>query len=326
MLDIKKIYQICKGHTVHILTHNFPDADATFSSRGLQYLLELEGINADICYHGSIQRVNLIRAIEMYHVELSQISDTFDESDYIIYVDCQPGESNVTPCGGKIVACIDHHPLSNNCRYEYQYVHECGACSTHIVECLMTLENVPSNVLTGLFYGLRSDTLSFSRGVTDLDIDAFKYLNSRVDMESIKLLESCNMQLSDLKAFGSVIQNITTIADIGISHVPFECPDGLIAMLAEFMLSVDDICITAIFSYRDSGVKVSVRSIIPFVHAGTFTKNALLQLGGNGGGHSMFAGGFIPRECVDSYSQEEFTKLLTESFFNQYSECIKNSI
>lgn len=326
MLDIKKLCQICQGHNIHILTHNFPDADCVFTATGLQYILEKNGITSDIYYNGLIQRINLIRAIEMYSAKISPVTEAFDENDYIICVDCQTGESNVKECGGTVVACIDHHPISNDYAYQYSYIVNAGSCSTHIVEYLMTMPEAPTNILTGLFYGLISDTLSFSRGVTDLDIDIFKYLNSRVDHESIRLLEACSIQFDDLKAFGSVIQNITKVADIGISYVPFDCPDGLIAMLAEFMLGVDDINVTSIFSYRKNGVKVSVRSITPWVHAGTFIKLALTPLGGSGGGHAMFSGGFIPREAVEKYEKKDFSALLKSSFFKAYSLCIKDSL
>lgn len=327
MIDIKRLVEICKNRKIYIQTHNFPDADAVFTARGLQYILSLYGIETEIVYNGPIQRVNLLRAIDMFQVNIREVDGGCDDRDAIILVDCQAEENNVSCELANVIACIDHHSTENNHEYEYKYKVISGSCSTHIVELIEESGiECPEDILNGLYYGLVTDTLSFSRGVTDLDIKEFRFLNSRIDKEKINYLRSSSIELEDLKAFGSVIQNIMTVSDIGISYVPFDCPDGLVAVLSEFILGVDDLNVAIVFSHRADGVKVSVRSITSLIHAGAFVRNALQKIGGNGGGHQMFSGGFIPKDVVDKYEKKEFTDILTRVFLDEYSLSIMDSV
>ena len=48
-------------------------------------------------------------------------------------------------------------------------------------------------------------------------------------------------------------------------------------------------------SFREDGIKLSVRSEDPEVHAGNLLHKALLGIG-NGGGHATMGGGFISKE------------------------------
>ena len=43
------------------------------------------------------------------------------------------------------------------------------------------------------------------------------------------------MEMSDLKAYGAAIENISVINGIGFAYIPFDCNDGLIAMISVFI-------------------------------------------------------------------------------------------
>ena len=57
-----------------------------------------------------------------------------------------------------------------------------------------------------------------------------------------------------------------------------------------------------VFSFREDGAKLSVRSEDPQVHAGNLLHSALEGIG-NGGGHAVMGGGFIPRERLEEMGQ-----------------------
>lgn len=83
----------------------------------------------------------------------------------------------------------------------------------------------------------------------------------------------------------------------GISGIPFACPDALIAILSDFLLSLAEVQLTVVYSRRSDGIKFSVRSEDPKLHAGELVRRALEGVG-SGGGHSFMAGGLIPAERI----------------------------
>ena len=57
-------------------------------------------------------------------------------------------------------------------------------------------------------------------------------------------------------------------------------------------LSLAEIEVAVAYSVREDGVKLSVRSENPAIHAGNLLHTALKDIG-NGGGHASMGGGFI---------------------------------
>ena len=58
-------------------------------------------------------------------------------------------------------------------------------------------------------------------------------------------------------------------------------------------MALDEVDVVIVSSYREDGIKLSVRSSAPWCNAGKLTNEALKGIG-NGGGHEHMAGGFIP--------------------------------
>ena len=71
----------------------------------------------------------------------------------------------------------------------------------------------------------------------------------------------------------------------------------MIAILSDFILALIEVEVAVVFSYREDGIKLSVRSEDPKIHAGDMIHDALLGIG-NGGGHASMAGGLIKKENV----------------------------
>ena len=101
------------------------------------------------------------------------------------------------------------------------------------------------------------------------------------------------MEMKDLKAYGAAIENIELFGTTGFARIPFACPDAMIAMVSDFICAVEEVDTVVIYSYREDGIKFSVRSINSEINVGELTNKALEKVG-NGGGHDSMAGGFIP--------------------------------
>lgn len=63
----------------------------------------------------------------------------------------------------------------------------------------------------------------------------------------------------------------------------------------DFILALIEVEVAVVFSYREDGIKFSVRSEDPEIHAGNLIHDALKGIG-NGGGHAAMAGGLIQKD------------------------------
>lgn len=301
MNDFSQLAKLCEGKYVYIQTHNFPDPDAIASAFGLQRLLELFDISSALCYDGRLDKLSASRMLEAFQIQMyayEQLRPSLSEEDYIICVDAQKHAGNITDFVGDEVACIDHHPTFVPAEYRYQDIRQTGACATIIAQYFQQLGRNPDQaVATALLYGLKMDTLQFTRGVTELDIEMFRFLFPLCDQDALMRLERNNMEFSDLKAYGAAIENIEIYDKVGISNIAFPCPDALIAILSDFILALQEVEVAVVFCHREDGIKFSVRSEDTAIHAGHLIHSAL-QGYGDGGGHAEMAGGMIRKENV----------------------------
>ena len=301
MCDFMDLAELCRNQKVYIQTHNFPDPDAIASAYALQKLLKHFDVSTELCYAGHIDKLSAAKMLNAFHIEMhsyDQLRRKMSKSDYIICVDSQKNAGNITDFIGDEVACIDHHPTFARIQYRYSDIRITGACSSIIAEYYFRLGIEPdSDTAAALLYGMKMDTLQFSRGVTPLDIEMFGFLYSRCDHEKLNHLERNNMELTDLKAYGAAINSIRLYGKEGISFIPFFCPDALIASISDFILALDEVDVAVVCAIRPDGIKISVRSEVEWVHAGKLIRNELEGLG-DGGGHAVMAGGLIPQENV----------------------------
>lgn len=299
MSRLSSLIQLCQGYHVYIQTHNFPDPDAIASAFGLQRLLSAYGVESTLCYDGRIDKLSSSKMLEKFQIRMlpyeSLISE-IRETDRIICVDTQKHGGNVTDFIGEEVACIDHHPTYVPVEYQYQDIRITGACATLIAEYYKLSGMEPDrDTATALLYGLKMDTLQFTRGVTELDIEMFRFLFPFCDREKLSALEKNNMELADLNAYGAAIKSIELYNKVGFSWIPFSCPDAMIAILSDFILSLVEVDVAVVAAFREDGVKLSVRSENPAVSAGNLIHEALKNVG-NGGGHASMGGGLISRD------------------------------
>ncbi len=298
-MDVRELIKICEGRQVYIQTHNFPDPDAIASAYGLQKLFENFGISSTIIYVGKIDKLSTTKMIETFGIELfshDSIANDLRDDDYIICVDSQKNAGNILDVTGEEIAAIDHHPTFVQVEYRYFDQRIVGACATIIAGYFKDLGLKPdTKTATALLYGLKMDTLQFVRGVTAEDIAAYAFLFDYSDEETLLKLEGNNMEYKDLQAYGAAIENIKLYGTAGFSKINFACPDALIAILSDFILSLVEVEIAIVYSEREDGVKISVRSERPSVHAGEVARKALEGIG-SGGGHAAMAGGFVSKD------------------------------
>lgn len=287
---------LLKGHRVFLQTHNFPDPDAISSAFGLQQYLKYYGVDSTICYVGSIDRFNTRRMMDTFGIEIFSYDDVVDmqSEDYIVHVDCQKPNANTTDLPGDEVACVDHHPIFIETEdYQYKDIRITGACASIVASYYKTTDTpIDRLVATCLAYGIKMDTDDLIRGVTQLDLDMMSYLFQHADWTLLSSMYNSTIEFQDLSAYGAAIENVEVFGDVGFSYIPFECPNSLVAIISDFILSLDVVDLAVVFSVNSSGIKFSVRSEKKNVDAGKLVRSALEGYG-SGGGHAAMAGGFI---------------------------------
>lgn len=299
-MDWLELVTLLKGHKVYLQTHNFPDPDALASAYGMQVFLRAHGIESTICYAGAIEKNSTKKMIDTFQIPAYNINELSDmeADDYIVTIDAQKYNSNLTDFPGNEVACIDHHPTVIPCSYEYSDLRICGACASMVASYFKESDtSLDENTATALLYGIKMDTDSFNRGVTDFDIEMFSFLHKIADNQIIINLSHNNYEIQDLYAYGEAIRNIKIYENVGFASISFDCPDALIAMISDFILGLDIVEFAVVYATRNGGYKFSVRNETDIYHAGTVTAKALEGIG-NGGGHFAMAGGLVTIDAI----------------------------
>lgn len=306
MPNPRDLITLLKGHKTYIQTHNFPDPDAIASAFALQHFLKSYGVDTTLCYDGSIDKMSTKRMISMFEMEIINADDIEDmkETDYIVTIDGQKYNTNFTDLPGNEVACIDHHPTVVECEYKYKDVRIVGACSSIVASYYKEMGlAMPPFVASALAYGIKMDTADFTRGAGGFDAEMFAYAYQYADTARINAMYKDVMEYDDLKAYAAAINNIIIFERVGFAQIPFDCPDALIAIISDFILALDVVDVSIVYSVRKDGLKFSVRSEVDQVDAGKLV-GAALKGYGDGGGHKTMAGGFVPKAVIEKMGKD----------------------
>ena len=310
---------------VYIQTHNYPDQDALASAYGLQELLRYKGIESVICYQGQIDKANTVTMTEALGLCLYDVDDlSIRADDEIILVDGQKGNVNLEELVGDEIACIDHHPMQDTDSYRFYDIRNVGACATIIAEYFLENEiPVSETVATALTYGIKMDTASLMRQTTDADVDMFCAMYKKANIDLIRMFESHSLILNDLDAYRRALKDLKINGhNIGMANVGADCSEAMMGTLSDFIMSLDEVDFSVVYSYRAGGLKLSVRSELEKADAGMIVRKALSGYPGGGGGHAGMAGGFAAglteRQAEEAeYVIKERIIQLVEEYLNQ---------
>lgn len=309
---------ILRNHTVYIQTHNFPDPDAIASAFGLQQFLDFHGVSAMLCYDGKIDRLSAKKMLDTFGITMHSKNDLPDmaQEDLIVLVDSQKKNSNVTDLIGDEVACIDHHPVFVSYQYLYQDIRPVGACSSIIASYYEQTDTpISPACAAALAYGIKMDTADFCRGTAALDTEMLSFLFAQADWELVTRMYSNTMEFDDLRAYSAAIQNIKIFGGTGFAYIPFHCANALIAIISDFILSLDVVHIAIIYAKQTNGLRFSIRCEQNRIHAGNLIAR-VLKPWGSGGGHPSMAGGIIPLEHIPLLGEDMHTAL-QDAFLNE---------
>lgn len=327
MNKFEEVVSNISGNHVYIQTHNFPDPDAIASAYGLQMLLRTKNIDSTICYKGQIDKGNTIKMVNSLNISIANLEELEDlhDNDEVILIDAQKGNANIIDMTGNEIICIDHHPTYEKIEYVYSDIRpEVGACASIIASYYYDNNIIPDgNVATALMYGIKIDTDNMTRGVSELDLEMFYKLYRLSDNNLLNSLDLSKIQFTDLQAYASAINTMKIYDNISFANTGLDCPEALIATISDFVLALDEVNLSVVYSIKRDGIKLSVRSDFRKYNAGNITNVALSGIG-NGGGHETMAGGFVPfdngpKELLIAKIQERFVDTINDMYGKQLS-------
>jgi nanoRNase/pAp phosphatase (c-di-AMP/oligoRNAs hydrolase) len=304
--QLDKLRSTAGAGPVLILTHDYPDPDGLASGKALATLFrEAWGIPSRLLYSGWVVRAENQTVLKRLTPEWEQSDLLPDLQGYtaIAQVDTQPGAGNNpinTAHPSHIV--IDHHfPVREMIdRVSYSDIRtEIGSTVTMLFQYLQALGIQPDPLLaTAMFYGLKTDTRSLSRGASPADEVAFLELLHRLDQGELSRVELACLSreyyqslcrgLHAARLFGRVI-----IARLGVMAQP-----DFAAEMADMLIRFQGAHAALCLGQHGDTLLISLRTEPMSQHAGRIIQQIVIQPG-KAGGHGTMAGGQIPLQGQD---------------------------
>ena len=326
-----KLSSFLNQEIIVIQCHDNPDADSIASGYALYEYFKAHGKNTRLVYSGrfAINKPNLVKMVQELQIPIEYIQEE-KINGMLITVDCQYGAGNVRKQEAELVVIIDHHQPEIK-GIEHSDIRPClGSCST-LVWNLITQENFDlsayPHVGTALYYGLFSDTNSFTEIQHPLDKDMRDSIG--YDNNLFRQLKNSNLSRQDIEIAGIALQKYSHSHSGRYAVFQAEpCDPNILGFISDIALQVEDIDTCVVYNEIGDGIKFSVRSCIREVAASELA-SFLADGIGSGGGHIEKAGGFISLlKFKERYLDKNINSYLFdgvaeyyESFDVVYSNC-----
>ncbi len=296
---------ISDNSKVTIFCHDNPDPDALASALAMNELFVNYGHTSQIVHGGMIehhQNQAMVKELEIPVRRLIldwEITDLIKESDLIVAVDFhRPGANNIMPkdCIPHII--IDHHSVDDPVTADLAMVSsEYSSTSSMVASLLMSSDfEMNSRVATALAFGIKTDTLGFTRNFNAVDVRALLWINAWVDKEKLRAIEMPPRSIEALDSFATALNEKLHIENLILAPVHNLTNRDSLAQIADFLLPTEGVDTVVAYGIRRNKVILSVRSNRENFHVGKLLSNNFPD--GLAGGHKSLGGGQIPFDII----------------------------
>lgn len=304
---LNRLRSVAGTGPVLILTHDNPDPDSLASGKALATLFrEAWDIPSRLIYSGLVARAENQALLKHLTPEWEHSDVLPDLNDYtaIAQVDTQPGAGNSrlnTSQSRHIV--IDHHYPVREMIDKVTYADirtEMGSTVTMLFQYLEVAGIKPDPVLaTAMFYGLKTDTRSLSRGSSPADELAFVNLLHHLDQQELSRVELASLSREYFRAFSRGLHATRLFGQVIVTHLgSIEQPD-FAAEMADILIRLEDANAALCLGHHKDTLHISLRTELMGQDAGKIIQHLIVPPG-KAGGHGTMAGGQVPLEGVDS--------------------------
>ncbi|MFL2968970.1 MAG: DHH family phosphoesterase [Candidatus Poseidoniaceae archaeon] len=310
---------------VLIVCHDNPDPDALASALAIKHLCESIGHEPTIVHGGMIEHQQNRAMVKLLEMDVRriildwEIEDILTDSDLVICVDfSHPGANNILPptCVPHIV--IDHHTSDTRPAGDVILVRsEFAATSSLVASILMNSGiEINRNVATALAFGIRTDTLGFTRSFNAVDLRALSWLGAWIDWELMRSFESPPRSQEVLSIFKQALTDATLENGLMLAPVTQMTDRDALSQVADFLLPTEDVDVVITYGVRISKVILSARSTNDSIHIGRILSNTFEK--GRAGGHKSLAGGQIPFEEIGCENGNDAIKKMSSILKNAF--------
>jgi nanoRNase/pAp phosphatase (c-di-AMP/oligoRNAs hydrolase) len=291
---------------VLILTHDNPDPDGLASGKALSTLLrEAWDIPSQLVYSGLVARAE-------NHVMLNRLTPEWEGSEAlpdlgqysaVAQIDTQPGAGNnrlrVTHPNHIV---IDHHYPVREATTTASYADvrtDIGSTVTILFQYLEAAGIDPDPLLaTAMYYGLKTDTRSLTRGESVADDMAFINLIHHLDQRELSRVEVAALSLEYFRAFSHGLHAARLFGQAIVAWLgSIEQPD-FAAEMADILIRLQGAqAALCMGQFRDT-LHLSLRTGGRQQDAGMIIQQVVTSPG-SAGGHGTMAGGQFPLLGID---------------------------
>ncbi|MFH5800057.1 bifunctional oligoribonuclease/PAP phosphatase NrnA [Haladaptatus sp. CMAA 1911] len=311
-----------------VVCHNNPDPDSISSALALAAIAESADVSRiDLYYGGEITHQQNRAMVNLLNVDLRPFTEEcLDSTDLVGFVDhAVPGQNNCVPVERVPDIVIDHHPNEGVEGTHVDHREHVGATASMLTEYLQELDvELDARLATALLFGIRRETLEFTRGATEAEYTNARHLHPHADVDLLRRLSDSLFTHETLDSIADTIQNRTVRGSHLVSHAGRTTERDTLPQAADYLLNLEGVSTTLVFGIIDETVHLSARTRNPRIHAGDLLMTAFDDMG-SVGGHQAMAGGEIPLglfgalEDRDDALVELVSEVLTERFFQETS-------
>jgi nanoRNase/pAp phosphatase (c-di-AMP/oligoRNAs hydrolase) len=283
-----------------ITTHLHPDPDALGSSQGLLHLLRkrLPKAKVSMSIKGTVAG-----GINSTFAKLSNLDlvpwdeEKLGEYDAYILLDTQPISAySPLPKSIEPTAVIDHH----RGRHSKPHCAFCdirtdvGATSSIIFSYFMELEeSITPELGASLLFAIESDLAGAAGTPGDLDNIALSSLTLMADTHRLYQMRYVDLPQSYYIAYAAALNNGMYYDNAIISHIDVIDSLEKPAVMADFLLRFDGAQWSFVTAVHENKLIMSLRTSSKTISAVDVIRKLIRNIG-EGGGHRLKAGGYIP--------------------------------
>lgn len=286
---------------VLILTHDNPDPDGLASGKALATLLrEAWDIPSRLVYSGLVARAENHVMLNRLTPEWEKAETLPDMREYaaVAQIDTQPGAGNnrLDVIHSNHIVMDHHYPVRDatvNAAYADVRT-EIGSTVTILYQYLEAAGIHPDPLLaTAMYYGLKTDTRSLSRGDSVADDVAFMKLTRHVDQQELAKVEVAALSLEYFRAFSSGLHATRLHGKAIVSRLGLIDQPDFAAEMADILIRLQGAQAALCMGQYGDTLHISLRTGGLAEDAGMIIQQVVTSPG-SAGGHGTMAGGQVP--------------------------------
>lgn len=304
---------------VAVLLQYDPDPDAIAGGLCFRSLIGRNRTTAPLVTFGEVTRPENREMLRLLDISVETIApEALAGFDRVACIDVQPSVFG-DKLGRDVDAVIDHHPEQTGYRARFRDIRASyGATSTILTEYLRAAGVEPNQKqATALLYGIKSDTLFLDREVSRADVEAFQFLYSRANLNTLRKIEKPAIPKDVLREFGRALMDLELGDGLSFAYLGEIDREDVIPQVAEFLLQVEGAEWSVAVGVNDGRVIASVRNAGYLKAAGDVVKRVFGDLG-SAGGHRSMAKAVIPvARWVQEFGDID-AKTVRKVFFSRF--------